>query len=92
MEKLGNYSLPVTEWAKKLPNKKIAAVSPQTKTAADLVASHKDIHVQDFDFLELDGRVNKNVNIELKYRTVTHLEKYTQFNSDKELSDSKEIF
>jgi tRNA U34 5-carboxymethylaminomethyl modifying enzyme MnmG/GidA len=45
MEKLGNYSLPVTEWAKKLPNKKFAAVSPQTKTAADLVASHKDIHV-----------------------------------------------
>jgi len=58
------------EWSKLLPAKNFT-VSPKNISAADLIADHSHVFVQDFqNIVDFDSRIEHCLNIELKYRNV----------------------
>jgi hypothetical protein len=61
----------LTEWSKILPDKNINTLSPQKKSAADMITSYFNISAENLSVLVgLDERVLLNLNIRLKYRAV----------------------
>ncbi len=59
------------EWSNKLPSKNISELNPQSMSAADLVTHFNSVTCEDLHpIIDLDQRVWKDINIQLKYRTV----------------------
>jgi hypothetical protein len=66
---LERFKLSMSMWKKKLPSK-INEDKPVSKSAAEIVAQHQEVGVEDLlKFVDVDSRVVTNLNVILKYRT-----------------------